>query len=106
MKHQVNLKVSGSLIEVDGYYRSDLQNIRTLISSEDGASIDLDQVYNKEMNEEKIKCTRKAFNVERQALEAVELRRVISENSTLEHLQDKKYLKDKWTIIPKANALG
>jgi hypothetical protein len=32
-----------------GYYRSDLQNIRTLISSEDGASIDLDQVYNKEM---------------------------------------------------------
>ena len=47
-----------------GYYRSDLQNIRTLISSEDGASIDLDQVYNKEINEEKIKCTRKAFNVE------------------------------------------
>ncbi len=87
-----------------GYYRSDLPNIQTLISSEDSASIKLDQVYNEEMNEEKIRSIRKAFNVERQALEAVELQKVISENSTLEYLQDKKYLRDRWTIISKANA--
>ena len=68
------------------------------------ASIKLDQVYNEEMNEEKIRSIRKAFNVERQALEATELQKVIPENSTLEYLQDKKYLRDRWTIISKANA--
>lgn len=87
-----------------GYYRSDLPNIRTLITSEEGATINLEQVYDENMNEGRVKSTRKAFNVERHALEAVELQKVISENLTLEYLQDKRFLKDKWTIISKANA--
>jgi hypothetical protein len=56
------------------------------------------------MDENKIKYFRKAFNVERHALEAVELRHVISENSTMKYLQDKKYLKERWNVIERANS--
>jgi hypothetical protein len=88
-----------------GYYRSDLQNIRDLITSEVDVSIGLDEIYMEEKNENRIKSMRKAFNVERHGLEAAELRHAISENSTLKYLQNKKYVKEKWNIIERANIL-
>ncbi|HKG87868.1 MAG TPA: hypothetical protein VKA95_06040 [Nitrososphaeraceae archaeon] len=75
-----------------------------MMGSENSPSIDLSQVYDDTQRESRVKRFRKAFNVERQALEAVELRTIISENNALRYLQNKKYLaKEKWNIIASMN---
>ena len=84
-----------------GYYRSDLSNLG--IQKEENESVSLEDVYGSSLSENKQKAYRKVFNVERQAIEAVELQNVTSEGEAVEYLEGKKYGRDNFRAINKIN---
>jgi len=75
-----------------GYYRSDIPNL--IFGDESDVSINFSSIYVENISREKRRGIRKGFNVERQALEAVDLQRVILEDSLLPYLENKKHARD------------
>lgn len=77
-----------------GYYRSNLNSLPELLEDKVWTSIPLKQLYKDGLSENKLRSIRKAFNVEKQGLEAVDLRQVIEESSISKHLESKPFAKD------------
>lgn len=82
-----------------GYYRNDLPNLEQIVADASPTSIQLSNVSDTKLSEHKQRAFRKAFNVERQGLEAVELRQHISENGIPKHLEQKRYARDSLRMI-------
>jgi hypothetical protein len=85
-----------------GYYRSNLRNIRESIREENG-SIQLEEIFTEDNNERKRKSIRKAFNVEQQGLETLDLQKTIEENRIYNYLENKRYARDNLKLITKIN---
>jgi hypothetical protein len=77
-----------------GYYRADEASIGQRLREEAGVSIQFGQLNDRNASHDKLTSLRKAFNVERHALEAVELRDKIKENDVLKHLEHKSYAQE------------
>jgi len=84
-----------------GYYRSDILNLA--IQEEKNETINLKDIYIENLSSERKKAIRKSFNVEKQAIEAVELQQIISEDKISPYLQDKRYARDNFRMIAKVN---
>lgn len=84
-----------------GYYRSSLPGLGTKFPDEECLSIKLNQLFDEETSEYKLKKLRRVFNVERQAQEATDLRVKIVEDSMMKHIESKKYAKDGVRILNK-----
>lgn len=77
-----------------GYYRSTVTNLQQLVPDEAQSLIKFARLFDDQASEHKLRSIRRAFNVERQALEARDLQIKIAENSTLKHLESKRFAKD------------
>ena len=84
-----------------GYYRADSAGIEQHLREEAPTSIQFGHLNDRNASQDKLTSLRKAFNVERHALEAVELRDKIKENVVLQHLEHKSYAKDTLNLIKK-----
>ncbi|HJS63948.1 MAG TPA: hypothetical protein VJ767_03715 [Nitrososphaeraceae archaeon] len=85
-----------------GYYRSDIKNLKSSIM--DNSIINFDQIYSNSFSDNKLKSIRKAFNVESQGLEALEIQQKIHENVLVNYINQKKYAKDNFRTIIKVNS--
>ncbi len=77
-----------------GYYKNDATRLETIFKDTKQTSIKLSDLFSPEYSEMKLKGLRRAFNVERQALEAKEYRVIIKENKFREHIQKKNFGRD------------
>jgi hypothetical protein len=71
------------------------------LREKEATSIQFDHLNDRNISQEKLISLRKAFNVERHAIEAVELRDKIKENVVVKHLEHKSYAKDTLNLIKK-----
>jgi len=84
-----------------GYYRSTLADLKTKFPDEEHISVKFDQLFDEKVSEYKLQKLRRVFNVERQALEAADLRLKIVEDSIMKHIESKKYARDGVKILNK-----
>lgn len=74
-----------------GYYKNDATRLEVIFKDSADNSIKLSDLTSPEYSEEKKKGLRKAFNVEKHALEALEYQNLIKENSMAKHIRKKTY---------------
>jgi hypothetical protein len=76
-----------------GYYRSDTANVSNIMNFEPTDN-ELNDLFNENYSENKLRSIRKAFNVQQQVQESVVLRSKILENSNMKYLETKSYARD------------
>ena len=81
-----------------GYYKNDATRLEVIFKDSNNV-IKLSDLTSPEYSDTKLKGLRRAFNVERQALEALEYHTLIEENKITEHIQKKQFGKDNFDRI-------
>ncbi|NIP62207.1 MAG: hypothetical protein GWN01_16200 [Nitrosopumilaceae archaeon] len=74
-----------------GYYKNDATRLEVIFKDRKDEVIKLSDLSDPEYSESKLKGLRKAYNVERHALESNDYQSHIHENSLKQHIQKKKY---------------
>ncbi len=82
-----------------GYYKNDATRLEVIFKDTQDHVIKLSDLTSPDYNEAKLKRLRRAFNVEKQALEALEYRTHIEENSVIKHVQEKEFGKENFGRI-------
>ena len=77
-----------------GYYLNDTPGLTDIFGNVDRHSIRLSDLSNDSYTDRKLKGLRKAYNVERQAVEANEYRTLIKENSLRQHIMQKEHIRE------------
>ena len=84
-----------------GYYKNDAEKLETIFSDTQENVIKLSDLANPNHNERRSKGFHRAFNVEMQALEALEYHVHIEESTINEHVKEKEYGKENFQRIGK-----
>lgn len=82
-----------------GYYRSSIDKLDQVIPHDDKCLLRIEKLFEKDASEYQLRKVRRAFNVERQAIEAKQLQETIKESSSLKHFESKEYAKDGLRLI-------
>jgi len=84
-----------------GYYRSDAKDVNKILKEDVNTSVNLSELYDTSLSDAKLKDLRKGFNVERQALETLDIRVSIEEKKIRPHFESKQYGADNFRKITK-----
>ena len=82
-----------------GYYKNEATRLEEIFKETKDTVIKLSDLTSPEYSETKLKGLRRAFNVERQALESIEYHPLIEENRIAGHIRTKEFGKDNFNRI-------